>query len=152
MFRSVDMSYLQILMPPAVAEEFADRMAREDIMQFTDLNEDLQPFQRKYTSDIIKIQDIERQIKVMEELLESYSIEHDTEVIGEDLINAQRLSDASQLVEAMKADIGDAYKKLKEQANVEQELKKQLTEQEVQLISLSLSLHSCIVLLIESES
>jgi len=130
MFRSVDMSYLQILMPPAVAEEFADRMAREDIMQFTDLNEDLQPFQRKYTSDIIKIQDIERQIKVMEELLESYSIEHDTEVIGEDLINAQRLSDASQLVEAMKADIGDAYKKLKEQANVEQELKKQLTEQE----------------------
>jgi len=130
MFRSVDMSYLQILIPPAVAEDFADRMAREDIMQFTDLNEDFQPFQRKYTSDIIKIQDIERQVKVMEELLESYDIAHDTEVRGEDLMEAERPSDASQLVEAMKSDIGDAYKKLKEQANVEQELNKQLAEQE----------------------
>ena len=40
---------LQILLPSAVAEEFADQMARQDNMQFADLNEDFQPFQRQYT-------------------------------------------------------------------------------------------------------
>ena len=131
MFRSVDMSYLQVLLPSAVAEEFADQMARQDIMQFTDLNEDFQPFQRKYTSDIIKIQDTERQVKTMEELLDTYEIFRDTDVVGQDLQDEKRPSDASQIIEAIGKDIGDAYKKLREQANVEQELKKQLSQQEV---------------------
>lgn len=132
MFRSVDMTYLQILMPPAVAEEFADKVGRRDIMQFTDLNEHCLPIQRPYTSDIVKIQDTERQLRIMEELLESYSHEHETEVSGEDLVNAERSANATQLVEAMKSDIDDAYKKMQEQVKVEQELKKQLMEQQVQ--------------------
>eukprot|EP01083_Nonionella_stella_P302639 1044317_1 len=130
MFRSVDMSYLQVLLPSAVAEDFADQMAREDIMQFTDLNEDFQPFQRKYTGDIIHIQEIERQVKVMEDLLDNYEVFRDTEVTGDDLQLAQRPSDHSQAVQKIGAEIGDAYKKLKEQVNVEQELKKQLSQQE----------------------
>eukprot|EP00484_Ammonia_sp_Unknown_P000463 CAMPEP_0197022794 /NCGR_PEP_ID=MMETSP1384-20130603/3605_1 /TAXON_ID=29189 /ORGANISM="Ammonia sp." /LENGTH=875 /DNA_ID=CAMNT_0042450897 /DNA_START=137 /DNA_END=2764 /DNA_ORIENTATION=- len=129
MFRSVDMSYLQVLLPSAVAEEFADQMARRDIMQFTDLNEDFQPFQRKYTADIIKIQEIERQVKAMEELLDSYEIARDTDIRGEDLVEEKRPSDASQIIEGIGKDIGDAYKRLKEQSNVEQELKKQLSQQ-----------------------
>ena len=131
MFRSVDMSYLQVLLPNAVAEEFADQMARRDIMQFTDLNEDFQPFQRKYTTDIIKVQEIERQIKTMEELLDSYEIYRDTDVRGQDLQKEIRPANASQVIEAIGTDIGDAYKKLKEQVNVEQELKLQLTQQDV---------------------
>eukprot|EP01084_Bolivina_argentea_P051002 93820_1 len=130
MFRSVDMSYLQVLLPSAVASEFADQMARRDIMQFTDLNEDFQPMQRKYTSDIIKIQEIERQIKTMEELLDSYEVFRDTDVRGEDLQMEKRPSDSSQIIEAIGNNIGDAYKKLKEQVNIEQELKKQLSQQE----------------------
>ena len=135
MFRSVDLSYLQVLLPSAVAEEFADQMARQDIMQFTDLNADFQPFQRKYTGDIIKIQDIERQIKVMEELLDSYGVFRDTDVRGQDLQDEKRPSDASQIVERIGKDIGDAYKKLKEQSQVEQELDKQKSQQEVCLKS-----------------
>ena len=135
MFRSVDMSYLQVLLPNAVAEEFADRMARNDIMQFTDLNEDFQPFQRQYTADIIKIQEIERQVKVMEELLDSYNVFHDTVVRGDDLQDEKRPSDASQIVESIGKEIGAEYKKLKEQANIEQELKNQLSQQEVCVIN-----------------
>eukprot|EP01084_Bolivina_argentea_P051004 93823_1 len=130
MFRSVDMSYLQVLLPNAVAEEFADQMARRDIMQFTDLNEDFQPFQRKYTSDIMTIQEIERQLNTMEEVLDSYEVFHDTIVRGDDLQQEKRPTDASQIVEAIKNNIGDQYKKLKEQVNIEQELKKQLSQQE----------------------
>eukprot|EP01084_Bolivina_argentea_P051005 93826_1 len=130
MFRSVDMSYLQVLLPNAVAEEFADQMARRDIMQFTDLNEDFQPFQRKYTSDIMTIQEIERQLNTMEEVLDSYEVFHDTIVRGDDLQQEKRPTDASQIVEAIKNNIGDQYKKLKEQVNVEQELKSQLTQQD----------------------
>lgn len=129
MFRSVDMAYLQILLPSAAAEEFADRMAREDIMQFTDLNEDFQPFQRQYTKEIIRIQEIERQVKAIEELLESYQVELDCEVRGEDLRNQQRSSDASQRVDGIRKNIGESFQKLMEQANVEQKLKHQLYEQ-----------------------
>eukprot|EP01084_Bolivina_argentea_P051003 93822_1 len=130
MFRSVDMSYLQVLLPNAVAEEFADQMARRDIMQFTDLNEDFQPFQRKYTSDIMTIQEIERQLNTMEEVLDSYEVFHDTIVRGDDLQQEKRPTDASQIVEAIKNNIGDQYKKLKEQVNVERELKQQLSLQD----------------------
>eukprot|EP01084_Bolivina_argentea_P001832 3386_1 len=66
----------------------------------------------------------------MEELLDSYEVFRDTEVTGQDLHEEKRPSDASQIIEAIGKDIGDSYKKLKEQANVEQELKRQLSQQE----------------------
>eukprot|EP01083_Nonionella_stella_P115012 340559_1 len=66
----------------------------------------------------------------MEELLDSYEVFHDTIVRGDDLQQEKRPTDASQIVEAIKNNIGDQYKKLKEQVNVEQELKSQLTQQD----------------------
>jgi len=129
MFRSVDMSYLQILLPSAAAEEFADRMAREDLMQFTDLNEDLQPFQREYTKEIIKIQEIERQVKAIEELLDSYGVPRSSAVQGQDLRDEPRTSNASQIVDGIQEDIGESFKDLMEQSGVEQKLKQQLYEQ-----------------------
>jgi len=130
MFRSVDMSYLQILLPSAVAEEFADKMARHDIMQFTDLNEDFQPFQRQYTGEIVRIQEIERQVKEMEELLDAYNVARNTEVTGEDLRKELRPSNAPQIMDTIGGEIGGAFKKLREQSAVEMELKMQLAEQE----------------------
>jgi len=132
MFRSVDMSYLQILLPAAIAEEFADQMARRDIMQFVDLNVDFQPFQRKYTSEIIEIQEVERQVKAMEEMLDSYGVPHDTAVSGDDLQRLPRpkKNEAVNVIAKLAGDIGNAYKKLAEQSQVERELKKQLGEQE----------------------
>eukprot|EP01083_Nonionella_stella_P276887 941266_1 len=66
----------------------------------------------------------------MEELLDSYEVFRDTDVRGEDLQMEKRPSDSSQIIEAIGNNIGDAYKKLKEQVNIEQELKKQLSQQE----------------------
>ena len=98
-------------------------------MQFTDLNEDFQPFQRQYTKEIIRIQEIERQVKAIEELLESYEVPLDCEVRGEDLVKQNRPSDASQIVDGIRKNIGESFQKLMEQANVEQKLKHQLYEQ-----------------------
>eukprot|EP00485_Elphidium_margaritaceum_P013838 CAMPEP_0202726484 /NCGR_PEP_ID=MMETSP1385-20130828/184635_1 /ASSEMBLY_ACC=CAM_ASM_000861 /TAXON_ID=933848 /ORGANISM="Elphidium margaritaceum" /LENGTH=933 /DNA_ID=CAMNT_0049392705 /DNA_START=150 /DNA_END=2951 /DNA_ORIENTATION=+ len=106
------------------------RREKSEQMQFTDLNEHFQPFQRKYTVDIIKIQDIERQVKAMEDLLDSYGVTRDTEIRGDDLKNKDRVTDTSRIVEAIGKEIGDAYTKLTEQASVEQGLKKQYLEQE----------------------
>jgi len=101
MFRSQEMQYVQILLPAAIGEDFADRMGREGCMQFTDLNEDFQPFQRTYTSDIIKIQEIERQIKLLEELLNQYQIKFDSEVDAKQLQEDLRPNNASQLVDGL---------------------------------------------------
>lgn len=131
MFRSVDMSYLQLFLPAAVAEEFADQIAREGCMQFTDLNKNIQPFQRQFTGDIIKIQEIERQAKAIEELLDTYDIPHDTDVNGDDLHEMKRPPNATQIMPNIAKEISDLYQRLKEQANVEHQLRTELTSQKV---------------------
>jgi len=84
------MSYLQVLVPSAVSEEFADLMGREGCLEFTDLNEELQPFQRAFTADIIKIQEIERRLKSIEEALADYNVAYDGAIKAADLEAAKR--------------------------------------------------------------
>jgi V-type H+-transporting ATPase subunit a len=130
MFRSLDMSYLQVLVPSAVAEDFADLMARKDLMQFTDLNEDFQPFQRAYTSDIIKIQEIERRLRAIEDELQNYGVRYVGEIKPDHVGDSPRPEGASTLVQTTGEEINDAYKNLKEQTTAEKQLKAELDNQQ----------------------
>ena len=114
-----------------MAEEFADEVARENCMEFTDLNEDFQPFQRQYTGDIIKVQEIERQIKSIEELLVSYRITVSTDVATHDIEEAKRPGDSSQIIDGIGREVNEEYKGLTEQATAEKQLKAELNSQEV---------------------
>ncbi len=100
-------------------------------MQFSDLNEDFQPFQRQYTSDIIKIQEIERQIKAIEEQLGDYSVPYDGQVDTDRLQEAQRPANTTQIGQSIGKDVNDSYKRLTEQATAEHQLRAELSSQEV---------------------
>ncbi|ETO32834.1 hypothetical protein RFI_04284 [Reticulomyxa filosa] len=84
------MSYIQIILPTAVAEEFADSVGREGCIQFTDLNEDVQPFQRPYTKDIVRIQEIERRVKDIENQLKEYKVVFDSQMTPSELCTHRR--------------------------------------------------------------
>jgi len=66
LFSVFTLCVVQVLIPAEAAEPFVDVMARENCMQFMDLNEDVQMFQRKYTGDIVKLQEVERLVKMLE--------------------------------------------------------------------------------------
>ena len=55
------------------------------------LNEDSQPFQRQYTGEIVRIQ----------ELLDAYEVSRDTDVTGEDLRKEKRPSNTPQIMDTI---------------------------------------------------
>lgn len=57
------MKYLQVLVPEEAAENFAHEMCTQELMMFTDLNENVQMFQRDYIKDITRINETERYMK-----------------------------------------------------------------------------------------
>ena len=130
-FRSVDMSYLQILLPIAVAEDFCDKIGRTELIEFTDLNEDFQPFQRRYTSDIIKIQGLENQLKAINEQLIEYGIKINTDIKGRELDESKRSVNTQQIIETLSKSITNTYNTLSNQANYEKQLRSELKSQKV---------------------
>eukprot|EP00479_Gromia_sphaerica_P003813 TRINITY_DN14537_c0_g1_i1.p2 TRINITY_DN14537_c0_g1~~TRINITY_DN14537_c0_g1_i1.p2 ORF type:complete len:84 (+),score=14.64 TRINITY_DN14537_c0_g1_i1:38-253(+) len=66
LMRSESMSYLQLLVPEEVALQFCNELGHASAMQFVDLNEGVQAFQRRYMKDIVRISDIERKVKNIE--------------------------------------------------------------------------------------
>jgi len=137
MYRSVDMQYLQVLLPSACAEDFVDRISRDGSMQFTDLNETLQPFQRPYTGDIILVQDVERQVKGLEELLKEYKINVDTFLTGNELQTTPRNTNIPQLVDSIAKEVSETYSRLNEQAIAEHQLRSELESQQSLIMVLS---------------
>jgi len=85
--RSAEMSYLQVLVPQEAAEQFADEMCRRDLMMFTDLNENVQMFQRDYIKDITRINDTERALRQIQNFFLEYNTlnEEDLEITPENL-------------------------------------------------------------------
>jgi len=70
--RSADMAYLQVLVPQEASERFADEMCRRDLMMFTDLNENVQMFQRDYIKDITRINETERALRNVQSFFTEY--------------------------------------------------------------------------------
>jgi len=93
--RSADMVYLQVLIPVEAAESFADEMCRTDLMMFTDLNENVQMFQRDYIKDITRINETERALKNIQAFFTEYGAltPEDLELDPEEINVAPRSND-----------------------------------------------------------
>ncbi|ETO35821.1 hypothetical protein RFI_01243 [Reticulomyxa filosa] len=142
------MSYVQLILPLAVAEEFVDSIGREGLIEFTDLNAGLQPYQRQYTKDIMKTQEIERRIKEIEAQLVEYDINFNKDISAAELKDRQRKMTIDTITvvivkeREIKRDmyitndqllyVNEHFKELKNQGNAEKNLKKQLSEREVE--------------------
>jgi len=114
MVRSAEMVYLQVLVPQEAAESFAHEICTQDLMMFTDLNENVQMFQRDYIKDITRINETQRALSQIESFFLEYGAltEEDTEVTVEDL-QTPREQDLDLF--ALAGEIQKFYKELKTQ-------------------------------------
>ncbi|XP_058128493.1 V-type proton ATPase 116 kDa subunit a 1-like isoform X2 [Anopheles coustani] len=62
MFRSEEMSMVQLLIQPEAAYQSVAELGELGVAQFRDLNADINMFQRKYTSEIRRCEEMERKI------------------------------------------------------------------------------------------
>jgi V-type H+-transporting ATPase subunit a len=114
MCRSADMVYLQVLVPQEAAENFAHEICTQDLMMFTDLNENVQMFQRDYIKDITRINETERALRQIQSFFVEYGAlrEEDLELTLNDMQTAREENlDLFQLAD----DIQKFYKNLKTQ-------------------------------------
>lgn len=114
MCRSADMVYLQVLVPQEAAESFAHEICTQDLMMFTDLNENVQMFQRDYIKDITRINETQRALGQIEGFFMEYGAltEQDCEVTIEDL---QTPREEGLDLFALSGEIQKFYKELKTQ-------------------------------------
>jgi V-type H+-transporting ATPase subunit a len=105
--RSADMVYLQVLIPVEAAESFADEMCRTDLMMFTDLNENVQMFQRDYIKDITRINETERALKNIQGFFTEYGA-----LTAEDLeLDPEEINVAPRSNELNLFDLADSIQK-----------------------------------------
>jgi len=114
MCRSADMVYLQVLVPQEAAESFAHEVCTQDLMMFTDLNENVQMFQRDYIKDITRINETQRALAQIESFFCEYGAtrEEELEVTVDDL-NTPREPDLH--LSSLADQIQKFYKELKTQ-------------------------------------
>lgn len=65
--RSDDVEYISIVMQEHVAYKVVGKLGRLGAVQFTDLNEDLTLFQRRYVREVNRMEALERKLKFLEE-------------------------------------------------------------------------------------
>eukprot|EP00753_Platysulcus_tardus_P014977 PLAT4698.1.p1 GENE.PLAT4698.1~~PLAT4698.1.p1 ORF type:complete len:928 (-),score=549.17 PLAT4698.1:190-2973(-) len=71
-FRSSEMEYVSIVMQEDVAYKCVEELGRLGVVQFTDLNSEMTPFQRQYAGYIKRCDEMERRLRFFEEQLAKY--------------------------------------------------------------------------------
>lgn len=135
------MSYIRVLVPKDVSEDFADEMARTGKMQLSDLNEDMQSFDRPQMRTIIRLQAVEQQINSIEKELVGYGVleEGDMFVCEEDLQATPRTTHGKEVgcrVDVVEEGVKEAYQQLSQQAAAEKNLSAQFDDERMTLDTL----------------
>jgi len=119
-YRSEDMKYVSLIVSEDTAHDVIKELGMLGIIQFTDLNHELVPFQRRYVSYIRRCDEIERKLRYMKDEIDKFGIP--TEIPGgyEDFLARSTASHESgnrannNLLEKLDDDLEKYEKELKE--------------------------------------
>ncbi|KLU89575.1 hypothetical protein MAPG_08546, partial [Magnaporthiopsis poae ATCC 64411] len=120
-FRSADMSMVQLYISNEIGREVVNALGEVGLVQFRDpkLNEDLSAFQRAFTQEIRRLDNVERQLRYFHAQMEKAGIplrklDLDVESLAPpSTAEIDELADRSQGLEARISQLNDSYETLK---------------------------------------
>merc|ERR1712093_635644 len=119
MFRSADMSMVQLYIANEIGREIVNALGELGQIQFRDLNSDVTAFQRTFTQEIRRLDNVERQLRFFYTQMEKAGIPLRKIDLDVDTLAAptaseiDELADRSQSLEQRVASLNDSYETLK---------------------------------------
>jgi len=124
--RSAEMEYITIHCPDEQASAFADQMCREDLVMFTDLNENVQIFDRHYQKEIMRIHEAQRGLRAITTQFVTFGALTEEELeVDEKILKGHPLPPDNDIY-ALVDDITKFYKELGTSVTAEQNLAMQV--------------------------
>ncbi|KAM3528144.1 hypothetical protein NHJ13051_002570 [Beauveria bassiana] len=118
-FRSADMSMVQLYVSNEIGREVVTALGELGLCQFRDLNEDVSAFQRTYTQEIRRLDNVERQLRYFNLQMEKTGIalrklDLDTESLAcPSTTEIDELAERSEKLEQRVSALNDSYETLK---------------------------------------
>eukprot|EP00934_Nitzschia_sp_Nitz4_P008961 Nitzschia sp. Nitz4//scaffold21_size171442//20095//22959//NITZ4_002144-RA/size171442-snap-gene-0.66-mRNA-1//1//CDS//3329542360//8951//frame0 len=121
-FRSEPMEYISIIINEDAAHDCLSDLGSLGVLQFTDLNPDLTPFQRRYVSFVKRCDDIERKIRFFNSEIGKFELEAASAGKVDSFLatgvahstGKPNKSSGAQLLESLESDLGSYESQLRE--------------------------------------
>ncbi|KAK6824703.1 vacuolar ATP synthase 98 KDA subunit, partial [Apiospora arundinis] len=119
MFRSADMSMVQLYISNEIGREVVNALGELGLVQFRDLNGEVTAFQRTYTQEIRRLDNVERQLRYFHHQMDKSSIpvrklDLDVETLAAPSTNEiDELAERSQSLESRVHQLNESYETLK---------------------------------------
>ncbi|KAK1761054.1 V-type proton ATPase subunit A [Echria macrotheca] len=118
-FRSADMSMVQLYISNEIGREVVNALGELGLVQFRDLNGDISAFQRAFTQDIRRLDNVERQLRYFHAQMEKAGIPLRKLDLDVDTLAApttteiDELAERSQSLEQRVSSLNESYETLK---------------------------------------
>ncbi|KAK3988161.1 V-type proton ATPase subunit A [Cladorrhinum sp. PSN332] len=118
-FRSAEMSMVQLYISNEIGREVVNALGELGLVQFRDLNSELSAFQRAFTQDIRRLDNVERQLRYFHAQMEKAGItlrklDLDVETLAPPTTtDIDELAERSQSLEQRVSSLNDSYETLK---------------------------------------
>jgi len=120
-FRSEPMEYISLIMNEDAAHDCLGDLGKLGVIQFTDLNPDLTPFQRRYVTYVKRCDELERKLRYFSTEIGKFNIECDSAGKIDDFLEANPLisststeASSGKILETLEAELEGYETQLKE--------------------------------------
>lgn len=120
-FRSEPMEYISLIMNEDAAHDCLGDLGKLGVIQFTDLNPDLTPFQRRYVSYVRRCDELERKLRYFTSEIGKFNIECDSAGKVDDFLEATPIISSTsaeaptgKVLESLEAELEGYETQLKE--------------------------------------